>query len=93
MRVPTLSKELASYAKHSDRFEDADDMVAAEKSQKGRSSQGDSESEGEKEKVDPPLPNLTALHDIAKRLKKAIDASICAGKEQKVNGLYNMCLN
>ncbi len=85
MRIPSLADELSNYAKHSDRFDDAAEMDWTEKSQKNRGMTEQEEEEEEQEEKVPPLPNLTALHNMAQRLKKAIDASVNAGKEQKVS--------
>ncbi len=78
--MPKLSQEMASYAKHSERFDHAGEMNDADKSQKNRGSQD----EDEEEKLSTPLPDLDQLHQLSKRLKLAIDASVLARKKQKV---------
>ena len=82
LKVPTLSQEMSSYAKHSDRFDNAGEMVTAEKSQKNRGSQDDDKED--EETLNPPLPPLDKLHELSKRLKTAIEASVLARKKQKV---------
>ncbi len=72
------------YAKHSEFFEDGDDLINTQKEKSQRGQQTCPGEEGTKKKNVPPLPSLAELHALSERLRKAIEASVNAQKQQKV---------
>ncbi len=79
--IPTVEEEMDSYGKHSEYFEDGNDLNQSqdEKSQKAKKNLPD------EDKTYEPLPCLELLNEMAKRLKDALAACVKGQEAKKVS--------
>ncbi len=78
--IPTLDEEMESYSRHSENYEDGEDLRNSQEEK----SQRETQNPPKEEKKFKPLPTLEELQVLSARLKEAIAASVGAQKEAKV---------